>query len=500
MLSLEAQLERLADAAFDDTTPAEWAPPQPRRNRLLLIAAACALLATLVGGLVVVNGRDDPLEPVDTTPPQITVAPTPTEPDPPPAATTTVPNLLGDASVFDDPLPYVAAIETASGAELTDITSAISQAERRALADCVTEAGWIVEPIEMVEALDSDVPVEELNHAEVALLRLLRIQSNPRSSLWQDEEFTVAVDTCATPARSTVPELRQIATWSNSLPSFSAEADQRFVDAQAASVECLEDSGYAPGVDPFDEFSQRSVELLDIQQSDPDAVQQSIDALMDLGVEEDDRRAELRPCFANLDAIERLIVAEQQQDYLDANPDAVEELERLVEQAGDVQDGLMFAEAVAARTATLGGTGDSATIFVWDSLSEWEFEAFDNGSPAEPTFFLWPGDGDGQAAPVRIDLTQAVGAKPAEARATLIALDFGPDAPGSERMLVDIISQDGEATSLVGWEWIERDATGLMQQRVSGILITAVGDVVEFNARGIGLATLREMLAFVSVT
>lgn len=74
-LELEDQIRRVADAAFDQTTPVRLdragpipvAEPMSSRSRWILLAAAGALVALGVGALVVLRGpADDPLPAVDT--------------------------------------------------------------------------------------------------------------------------------------------------------------------------------------------------------------------------------------------------------------------------------------------------------------------------------------------------------------------------------------------------------------------------------------------------
>ena len=86
MLSLEEQIERIADAAFAQTSAVEWRRPTesvdtgehaPRSRRWLLAIAAGVLTIGLVGGLIALvdNGRSDPLAPVNTG-----LAPAPSQP------------------------------------------------------------------------------------------------------------------------------------------------------------------------------------------------------------------------------------------------------------------------------------------------------------------------------------------------------------------------------------------------------------------------------------
>ncbi len=122
MLSVEDQLERVATAAFDQTTPVTWGRPDttgpsPRRPRRgWILAAAAATVAVVVGGLVaVVRSEESPTEPVTTTAtltqasvpasvPATTPATEVTRPSPPtvtsflPTPTVSIPLELGDGT------------------------------------------------------------------------------------------------------------------------------------------------------------------------------------------------------------------------------------------------------------------------------------------------------------------------------------------------------------------------------------------------------------------
>lgn len=64
MLSVEDQVGRIADAAFDETVPAIWTPPSRganpgrsrQRSRWVMAVASCVLAVGLVGGLVLLAG------------------------------------------------------------------------------------------------------------------------------------------------------------------------------------------------------------------------------------------------------------------------------------------------------------------------------------------------------------------------------------------------------------------------------------------------------------
>jgi hypothetical protein len=110
MLSVEDQIERLADVAFAQTSPAAW--PQPSGDedderaptslqRRLVLAAAVVLGVVLIGGLVAVLG-DDSTTPA--TPPQPVVVSDPSQP----AATTVAPSV--ETTPTSNPEPSVVAV------------------------------------------------------------------------------------------------------------------------------------------------------------------------------------------------------------------------------------------------------------------------------------------------------------------------------------------------------------------------------------------------------
>ena len=110
MLSVEDQIERLADVAFAQTSPVAW--PQPSSvdeaergsagRRRFVLAAAVALGVVLIGGLVAVLG-DDSTSPA--TPPQPVVVSDPSLP----AATTVAPSV--ETTPTSDPVqPSVVAV------------------------------------------------------------------------------------------------------------------------------------------------------------------------------------------------------------------------------------------------------------------------------------------------------------------------------------------------------------------------------------------------------
>jgi hypothetical protein len=140
MLSVEDQIERLADVAFAQTSPVAW--PQPSsdddaerspalRQRRFVVAAAVALGVVLIGGLVAVLGDDSttpatPPQPVIVSEPSLpaatTVAPsvetTPTS-DPVQPSVVAVPSTLSPFVVTDPP-PLVA-IEADGDAVILDL-------------------------------------------------------------------------------------------------------------------------------------------------------------------------------------------------------------------------------------------------------------------------------------------------------------------------------------------------------------------------------------------
>jgi hypothetical protein len=112
MLSVEDQIERLADVAFAQTSPVAW--PQPSSvdgaewgsagQRRFVLAAAVALGVVLIGGLVAVLG-DDSTTPA--TPPQPVIVSDPSQP----AATTVAPTVETTTSSTSDPVqPSVVAV------------------------------------------------------------------------------------------------------------------------------------------------------------------------------------------------------------------------------------------------------------------------------------------------------------------------------------------------------------------------------------------------------
>lgn len=87
MLSLEEQIERVADAAFAQTSPVRWSPPgtpghsavrTDGRRSALLATAAVVLGLALIGGLLALarNDRDAPSTPVDSGIANVTAAST----------------------------------------------------------------------------------------------------------------------------------------------------------------------------------------------------------------------------------------------------------------------------------------------------------------------------------------------------------------------------------------------------------------------------------------
>jgi hypothetical protein len=122
MLSLEEQIARIADAAFDQTSPVEWSSPHPpwalsagrggRRRRSLMVAAVVVLGLVLVGGLVVSVdvGRSTPVRPVNSLVDSRTTLPVPTL-----VPTTVTSAVESSPSISEAVTPSVAPIPPTSG-------------------------------------------------------------------------------------------------------------------------------------------------------------------------------------------------------------------------------------------------------------------------------------------------------------------------------------------------------------------------------------------------
>lgn len=154
MLSVEDQIERLADVAFAQTSPVAW--PQPSSvdeaergwagRRRFVLAAAVALGVVLIGGLVAVLG-DDSTTPA--TPPQPVIVSDPSQP----AATTVAPSVKSTPPTSSPVQPSVVVPSTPAPLVVTDPPPLVAI---EADGDAVMLDLGTLEPVLLYEGQDPD--------------------------------------------------------------------------------------------------------------------------------------------------------------------------------------------------------------------------------------------------------------------------------------------------------------------------------------------------------
>lgn len=524
MPRLSEQIERIADAAFAETSPVGWAAPavEPgpsRHRRSWMLIAASLMLVSLVAGLVVaVREVDpDPVTPVDTSSatrapatslPVDTTSPSTAPvlvPDSGPPSST--PSEFGPGPDPDDwESPYSRAIEQAVGFPLGVLATGLRRTEQRAVIDCVNAGGWTMTEADLdwvrTDTLDVDFYPADGTVASTELFNDERGQRVERATLRRDAGFETVLSDCTAAQDDVAPDLRNLLS-NGGLPSFDVGNDPAYLTADAEFEECLGDLGLTKDSleTSYFDLSDAAFEESARLDGGPAARSAAVEALEGLDRQQRELRDRVAPCVDPIARTETELVFQRQIEFLDENPGYIDDV---------VLDSISV-PAVQASIDDIGSADDrveligrvpvidlSISVEVPTRLGDWTIETFDDdpsfdGSeprlqPTEdPTFLLLPPEFD-DPNKKRLAFTPDFDEQPEDLDQRIEQLPQRGRTGDSEPRLVDI---ESEGVSVVAYESTLVDViSGRTVPAVNGYVTTRSGQVFSIDARDIGVDTV----------
>lgn len=529
MLSLEEQIERLADAAFDETVAVRWTPPTfesatPARptghRRVWMTVAAATILVSMVAGLVLVarDGERGPVAPVDTS--TGTVETSTTVPADEVVSDSSLPTtsiLDLDQSPFDRVSPYGAAVEQAVGYPVEALVTGLRRTEQETVFACVNGSGWIMTDADLdwirTDTLDQDFYPSDATAASTALFNDERRQRVERSTLRGDAGFDEVLSGCTSAIGDPATDLGRAVLHLQELPSFGVGDDPAYLAAEADFERCLDglDLTKASLEAEYEALSMAVIEASTNLDGGPALSTDQISALEVLDRQERDLSDRIFQCTDPLARTETQLAYERQDKFLAENPDFIDDVvldDVSLAAVRDSMQAIATADDRVELTATDPVLELSVSISVPSALGDWQFEAFGNdldateANPrvqpvADPDFFLLPtGTPDPNGIP-RMAVTPVPGATPDELD-SLAAQDTRPQRTGETERILSETAIDG-ARLIIRESTVVNASSGRTLPALLGYLSTAEGQVFAISATGIGIETAIEIAATVRV-
>ncbi len=530
MLSLEDQIELLADAAFDETVAVRWTPPgddstaqvpSMGHRRVWMTVAAASILVSMVAGLLLV-ARDrgpSPVAPVDTSIGTVETSTTTPATEVSQSSPPTTSEVNQDQRSVDPVSPYGAAIERAVGYPIEALATGLRRTEQHAVIACVNASGWTMTDTDLdwirTDTLDQAFYRlgPDATAASTALFNDELRQRVERSTLRGDDGFDEVLSACIRAVGDPATDLGRVVLHQQALPSFSVGDDPAYLAAEADFERCLDGLGLtrASLTAEYEAFSMAVIEASNGVDGEVALSADQVSALKVLDRDERELSDRIAQCADPLARTEKQLVSERQDEFLAENPAFIDEVVLDGVSPPAVRSSMQAITAVEDRvelTATDPLLERFVSISVPSTLGDWQFRAFGDdlaaaeANPqvrpiADSDFFLLPADSLDPNGIPRMAMTPVPGATRDDFD-QLTSQDSVPQRTGeTERRLIE--STIAGARLIVRESTIVDAASGRTLPALLGYLLTVDGQVVAITATGIGIDTAIEIAATVRV-